>query len=397
MKKLLSLRYLTLWCFVLLLGLLFIPNLHPFAGETLQELRFALAGEPTSIANIETDYNARLPGRTRFVTLNGGFRRLLGERAVNERYKLDNGQLTYVIPELDMSGIAANTVAFAQALEAEGVPFLYVNTPFKVDPEDKRLPPGVEDYSNENADRFLTALRSAGVDTLDLRERVRAEGLEYGEIFYRTDHHWKAETGFWAFTEIASALAERDGGFAVDARILDFDSYDRTVYPSCLLGSAGKRVGPLYAGMDDFTVITPKYDSSFRLWGPNQSEASEGSFGEALLFPSYLDGDMFRSSPYNVYLGGDFVQLYLENQSREKGLAVQSTPRKLLVFKDSFALVVAPFLALGYDETVFLDLRVFEGDVMDFVRQERPDLVMVMYNPGALEDNNWGMFAFLPE
>jgi len=395
MKKLFSTRYLTLWCFVLLLGLLLLPNLHPFAGESLRQLRYALAGEGFSLAGVEEGYNARLPGRTAFVTLNGGFRRLLGERAVNERYKLTNGQLTYVIPELDMTGIARSTAAFSEAVTDMGIDFLYVNTPFKLDPADKQLPIGVEDYSNENADRFLAILRENGVETLDLRECEKAEGLDHYRLFFRTDHHWTPETGFWAFTKIVERLTALDAAYAPDARILDPDSYDKTVYPGIFLGSHGRRVGPWYAGTDDMTVIRPLYDTWFHLWANNRAEALEGSYDACLLFPDNLTGDMFQTSSYNVYLGGDFARLYVENNSREKQLDVCSKPRKLLVFKDSFSLVVAPFLALGYDEVVFLDLRLFDSSPLDFIAEEQPDLVMVLYNPGALEDNNWEMFDFI--
>ncbi len=396
MKKIFSIQYITLWCFVLFLGCLFLPNLHPFVGEMLQELRSAAEGEEANIARIEENYNARLPGRTLFVTINGGFCRLLGQRALNERYKLDNGQLTYVIPELDMSGIAANTVAFKRTLEMEGIPFLYINTPFKVDPENKQLPPGVEDYSNENADRFLNLLRESGVDILDLREREKAENLDHSSLFYRTDHHWKAETGFWAFTEIVRELSRKDSANMVDESILAPENYKWMVYPKCFLGSAGRRVGPLYSGLDDMTVITPAYDTWLRLWSFDIAAADEGTFSNTLMYPEFMDGDMFHSSPYDIYLGGNFAQLHLLNESRERGFAVTSTQRKILVFTDSFAWVVAPFLALSYDETVFLDLRTFEEDVLDFIREEQPDLVIVLYNPGALEDNNWNMFQFLP-
>ena len=395
MKKLFSVRFLTLWCFVLLLGLLLVPSLHPFAGETLRQVRKSLAGEGFSIPEIEEGYNGRLPGREAFVTLNGGFRRLLGERAVNERYKLSNGQLTYVIPALDMTGIAANTVAFSEALEQAGIPFLYVNTPFKTDPSDKQLPVGVEDYANENADRFLALLREGGVDTLDLRERERVEGLDHYSLFYPTDHHWTAETGFWAFTEIVDALTQRDASFAVDARILDDNSYDHTVYPHCYLGSHGRRVGPWYAGMDDLTVITPRFETSVRLVLAYEGVEREGSFQEAFLFPEKLEGSPFENSRYDVYLGGEYSRMQFHNRSRGENLAVESTPKRLLVFKDSFSLVVAPFLALGYDEVEFVDLRLFGSGIVDYIRAFDPDAVIVLYNPGALEDNNWGMLDFL--
>ena len=58
--------------------------------------------------------------------------------------------------------------------------------------------------------------------------------------------------------------------------------------------------------------------------------------------------------------------------------------------------MVAPFLSLGYDSVRLLDLRLFWGDLMTYIEDYEPDLVLAVYNPGAYEDNNWEMFDFLP-
>ena len=388
MKKLFSLRYLTAWCFLLFLALFFLLSLRPFAASMRK-----LQGPDT--APVEAAYQQAMPRKTDFVTVNGGFRRLLGERAVNERYRLDNGQLTYIIPELDMTPIAANTVAFAEALEERGIPLLYVNTLFKIDEADKQLPVGVEDYSNENADRFLAILRENGVDTLDLREREQAEGLDHDSLFYPTDHHWTAETGFWAFTEIVSALKARDASFALDGRIISLDEYTLDVRENCYLGSAGRRVGPWYAGMDDLTVITPDFETHVVFQESDRGYGRDGSFAETFLFPEMLEGSPFLVSRYDLYLGGEYSELRLDNLSRAEKLPVQSTGKKILLLKDSASLVVAPFLALGYDSVHLLDLRLYHGDLMAYIAAYQPDLVLVVYNPGAYEDNNWEMFDFL--
>ena len=162
MKKLFSFRYLTALCFLFVLAVFFALSLKPFLRETWYALR---AGGDT--AQAESNFNEFLPFGEELVTLNGGVERLLGRREVNQRYRLDNGQLTYVIPELDMRAIARNTADFSRELDKRGIPFLYCNLLFKVDEQDKQLPPGVEDFSNENADRFLALLREHVVQLLD--------------------------------------------------------------------------------------------------------------------------------------------------------------------------------------------------------------------------------------
>ncbi len=383
-KNLIKPRYLTTFLFLLFLAIFFLLSLKPFAREAWYA--FSAGALPQQV---ETGYNADLPARTGFITLNGGFQRLIGKREVNERYRLDNGQLTYVIPALDMTAIAENTAAFARTLEEKNIPFLYVNTPFKIQPDDKQLPVSIEDYSNENADAFLQLLRSFGVDTLDLRELEQAEGLEHYDLFFPTDHHWTPETGLWAVRQITDALGSRNPVLAVDPALTDPDSYSVAVQEGIYLGSHGRRVGPWYAGMDDLSLITPTFPTSLRFSVPSEGLAKEGCFEESVLFPEMLtEGSLLESSRYDVYCGGEYPLMRIENLSGGNG-------HRLLVLKDSFSLVVAPFLSLGFEIVDYVDLRLFGDGLLDLIQETNPDYVIVLYNPGALEDNNTVMFDFL--
>ena len=44
---------------------------------------------------------------------------------------------------------------------------------------------------------------------------------------------------------------------------------------------------------------------------------------------------------------------------------------------------------------LWLDLRLWGEGLLDYIDETRPDAVLVLYNPGALEDNNTIMFDFL--
>ena len=65
------------------------------------------------------------------------------------------------------------------------------------------------------------------------------------------------------------------------------------------------------------------------------------------------------------------------------------------MLQDSFSLVVIPFFSLGYERVDYLDLRLWDGDLLAYIDETGPDAVVVLYNPGALEDNNTVMFDFL--
>lgn len=394
MKKFLSLKYLTSACFVGLLALMLAGSLRPCyytAYQTLQDIR---NGQGFSIDRITYLYNDSLPWKSTYITANGAFQRLMGLRNVNDRYRLDNGQLTYVIPEMDVTVPVENTLAFRDALAEMGIPYGYVNTLFKLDPQDKQLPPGIADYSDRNADRFLAALEEHNVPVLDLRRREQAQGLDHYSLYFVTDHHWTPEAGFWGYTQVAQWLESLDSSFGVNPVFTQESSYHHTVYEDIFCGSAARRVGPLYAGLDDITVITPKFDTALTL---TQSDLfRQGSYEETLLFYDHLTREnMLENAVYSVYLGEDQPEIRICNQSRQQNLDPQSTPKRLLILKDSSVLVLAPYLALSYDEVTLIDLRLFGGSLLDYIAQYQPDMVLTIYNPGAFEAHNLAMFDFI--
>lgn len=396
MKKLLQTKYITTIAFLLLLAVVYLLSLSPFLYGCRVAAWNLLYKHTLDLSVVEEYYHDGFVPKDLFVTFNGGFQRLMGAREINERYRLDNGQTTYIIDEYDMSGIAGNTVLFYSALQELDIPMVYVNTPFKINEFDKQLPAGVEDHSNENANRFLAHLNEAGVPTFDLRQAIAKEGLDHYSLFYPSDHHWTAETGFWATGKITEYLAGLDDSFRVDSRVFDLTNYEKTLCKDVFLGSAGRRVGPLYTGFDDITLIEPRFDTRFSFRVEADNIARDGAFGDTFFFMEELTPeDIFESNAYYVYCGNDYGLLTVRNFSREDGLDVACTPRKLLLIKDSFSSVVIPFLSLAYEEVHVVDLRLLQGDLMAHIQSYQPDLVMVLYNPGAYENNNLNMFEFL--
>lgn len=396
MKKFLSLKYLTSISFVALLMSVLAYSTRPLFYIAYHQLENVRAGSGISLSQIEFEYNDSFPGNTFYITLNGAYQRLLGLRHVNERYLMDNGHLTYIIPEMDVTELADNTVAFRDTLAEMDIPFGYVSTLFKINADDKQLPVGVEDFSNENTDRYLSILKQNGVNVLDLRDNVKEQGLDHYSLYFRTDHHWLPETGFWAYTQIVSWLESLDESYAVDPAITDPDNYNYTFYENIFCGSAGRRVGPLYAGVDDFTVISPKFETMLTHIVPEYEINRQGSYDQALLFPEKLtNGDPLQSTVYGTYLCKDASQAFITNLSGQEALDVQSRPKKLIILKDSNALVVAPYLALSYDEICLVDLRLFGGNFLEFIQDYQPDMVLALYNPGAFETHNTSMFNFI--
>ena len=136
----------------------------------------------------------------------------------------------------------------------------------------------------------------------------------------------------------------------------------------------GRRVGKIYGGTDDFTLITPKFDTDYTLIqieGESRKE-TRGSFEEAILEKKYIDDPDIRTNRYAVY-HGDYQELRFLNHNAEND-------KKILIIKDSFGIPIYSFLSLGIQEVRAIDMRLFTQDVAEYAAEYDPDLVVLMYN-----------------
>jgi hypothetical protein len=305
----------------------------------------------------------------------------------NTIYKLDNEQITFINPHNNVNFQASNIIKLNTSLASMDIPLVYVQAPFKINKFDNQLPYEVEDYTNINADIFLKEIQSGGVKSLDLREQIKNEGLNYDTLFFNTDHHWKPETGLWSSRVIAEMLKE-EFGFRIDESHYHLNRYSITPYKDLFLGSQGKRVGSAYAGVDDIHLLTPKFDTYFNYYLPHDNLVRTGDFSEVMLFLENLDRtDYFNSDPYSVYTGGNYPLKIIKNKNSHND-------KKVLLVSDSFSLVVTPFLSLAAKELHTIDLRYFKDtSLFEYVKEVQPSIVIILYNPGALVDNN-SLFEF---
>lgn len=347
-----------------------------------------------AVSGAEARANAALDRGHLFIQLYGGVERLL-QRTVLEDVdpdydvvKLSDGTLTFVNAEpRDTSGHGRAVSRLARVLAGRDIPLLYVQAPQKLQRDDPRLPAGVVDHGDDYADALLAVLEEEGVAFLDLRETFAATGEDWSSFFFRTDHHWTPAAAFLAHQTLSGVL-KRDYGFDFPERNTDPDAFLRTSLSDFFLGSQGKRVGSLYAGVDDFEVWRPRFYTNFTYSVPFYDLERTGSFEHSLLFPERLEEmDYFGGNPYTFYAGGDYPMARIYNEQNPDG-------KRILLLRDSYACVLTPFLALNCGELITIDLRYFQDDLLTYVDWLEPDLVVVLYTAGsaALEE----LFSFFP-
>lgn len=381
-------NFITALCFLLIIFFISIPT-----GKTVYSDLRERGLRSATTASIEQFYTDDFHEKEQFISYNGAFRRLINQRVVrdvdpnNMVIRIESDSLTSITWEYPMEQKAENMIRLYQALETEGIPFLYVQAPYKLIGDYGKLPRGITDYSNSNADKLLGVLEEAQVPYLDLRAELIASGQDLASLFFRTDHHWQIKTAFWAFNRVAGYLIE-EYGLNLNQAHTRLENYTVTNYPQAFLGSQGKRVGELYVGLDDFDYIEADFPTSLTVTINRGSDLriQEGDFREALIYEPLLDMSSITDNHYAAYFGGDYPEVTIENHQLPEGA-------KVLILKDSFALPFCAFLSTAAQELKMLDLRYLsETTALDFILNYQPDMVILMYSPSTFSSE--AMFDF---
>lgn len=343
---------------------------------------------------IETLYNEDVFLKGALINYNGGFRDLIGQRVIKDAdinnmvIKTADGSLTSLMWQYDTRPRAQSVIALNDFLAGQDIPLLYIQTPYKIIEGYTQLPTGITDFSNYDVDLFLSVLEEGSADYIDLRQEAVTDELDPATMFFRTDHHWTTKTAFWAFAKVAKSMAD-DYGFEINKDYLNLDEYTVSSYPQSFLGSEGRRVGQLYAGLDDYDFIAPKFDTdiSVDIYKENGDiRSQDGNFVEAITFEPLMDMTAPPSTNhYACYFGGDYPSVIIKNHNLDNG--------KVLIVKDSFALPFVAFLSTVTQEINMIDLRYFtKKSLADYISQYQPDMVMILYNPSSLSGQQ--MFDF---
>ena len=336
---------------------------------------------------VETAIQDNFAWHNQWINLNGGFQRVLGTTIVRgasgDVYKLSNGQIMYNLDARNMEPYAKKVVKFQDELAEAGIPFMYVQYPFKIQ-DDSVMPIGTHDSGNANAASLTALLREKGVDVLDVRELVENENFDWPSLFFRTDHHWLPSTGLWASGVLMRHIAD-EYGLDVDMSCYDMDSYDVTMYEDWLLGSMGRRTGAWYDGVDDFYLLNPKFETELNFWGKRDGGIirRSGSFWDSVYaFENLAEKATFDKSTYETYTGGQYKTMRFTNLKADNDF-------KILMIRDSFSSVTVPFMALNTAEITTMDLRKYKKSALKYAKKYQPDLVIVAYNPSQFSKNQF--------
>ena len=380
--------------FLTIVGVITIGTFKNIYNE--KDLKISKNNMKKAISDVDNILNENVYNKMKFIEFNGLVQRSMNKKVVEDVeswrtvIKDKNNYLHFNLTSnpIDLTKQTESIIKLRDFNKKNNIDFMYVQSPFKVTGEVGQLPIGVDDYSNQVADNFLKNLRENNINTLDLREEMKKDNIDYKDAFFITDHHWKPKTGFWATGELINKL-NSDYGMNLDKDSInrDINNYKEISYNKSFVGSQGKRVGKYYTEIDNFNMYIPKFATNLTVTKYNNDskvmKTKKGNFEDTIIEKSLLKGDIYENK-YASYLGGDNEFRIINNKV--------SNNKKVLILKDSFVLPVASYLSLSAKETRVLDLRYYNGKEYDYIKNYNPDIVIMMYYPGSL--SNMKIFDF---
>lgn len=292
------------------------------------------------------------------------------------------------IAEEEMKKYSDSMFRLYQRLEDKKIAFSYIQAPYKAIENYTLLPRGIELYGNKKSDTFLSQLADKDVPCRDIRKWVKDDNIDKADMFFKTDHHWKTETAFWAYQKIFDFLK-------IDMKLSKLDDFYRNrqnfssdTYENCFLGSTGRRVGKDISGLDDYTYIYPNFDTDYDVYNMLNDENhpfKSGNFRESIEVSNLLTSEDYNSNRYSTYFQWDYGNLIIRNKKVDNGY-------KVLLVKDSYSLPLAAFLSTAVSELHMIDMReATDIDIANYSEKHDIDAVIVMYSSGAFKDE---MFSF---
>lgn len=368
-----------------------------YIGQTENEKGIlALFDEKIGIitSKVESYATEKVPYREAIVGINNRINKLLGNGYVTgdesiieikENYFVSLGETVDVTPHCDQIKM------ISEFCEGQNIPFIYVQAPCKLDKYDESLL--VEDVINANGDMLIEGIQTADVDYIDLRETIHINEMDLYDMFYETDHHWKAETGVWASKLVINEINMRYG-IGLDETVFE-EEFLSACYEERLLGSLGKKVTMEVASLEDFTILYPSGYTDLSIDVPAYEYAARGEFMDVVIDWMWLDNvdniDYYNEYIYESYCYGNNALIQMENH-------LCDNDKRVLILSNSFGLVVTPYIALSAKYVDQIHPGFFNGSIKKYIEVTKPDVVIALYSPSSIApitgDGDSSIFVF---
>lgn len=290
--------------------------------------------------------NDQFVGRDYWINLKSRSEYMLKKLENNNVIYGDNGYMFEKFIELDENRIRVNEESIKTFVNNVNQKVWLMIVPNSYEIYKENIPSGAplinqEIYINEIYNNITNS------NNINIIETMKNNKDKY--IYYKTDHHWTTYGAYLAYCDFVKSIGETP----VNIKELKENKID------CFYGTYYSKAKPFNAEVDKLSF----YDFE------NISLSVDGKEFENLYDYSKVD----VRDKYSIFLRGNNPLTIIKNNQNING-------KKLLVFKDSYANSLIPFLTANYEEIHVVDLRSFNYKVSDYTEENKFDDILILYN-----------------
>jgi len=298
--------------------------------------------------------NDRVFGRINWIKFKNKIELTLGKTEISGVFITDE-RMVQAWKDYDAKAVSKNLDAMNQFAERHDVPVYFMLAPTSQEIYRSTLPDGAPAGSQKDFIKYCYDYLS-DITPIDVLPVLDENSERY--IYYRTDHHWTSLGAYIAYSSAAPAMGFTPldmGRFNIEHAS---SSFQGTLYSKTLNSNITSDIIDIYTLSEGEPEVTVKVD------GGNSNDEYQ-----SLYFREYIDA----KDKYSTYLGIIAPVVEIKPVSGGSG-------KRLLIFKDSYAHCLIPFLAKNYSEITMVDMRNINMDYNGLVNISDYDQVLFMYN-----------------
>lgn len=304
--------------------------------------------------SFSTWFSDRFAGREDWIVVKNNLEKALGKVEIGGVFTYDD-RMMQVWNEYDETTVANTLNAINKFTERHStVPVYFMLAPTSQEIYSELLPSSAIIGNQKNFIKSCTE-KLTNITPIDIYTTLLNNKSDY--IYYRTDHHWTSLGAYYAYSTAANKLgyAAYDlSSFNIEHASSDFRG---TLYSKTLDRSVTPDV------MDYYTLTDNE---------PNLTLAISSGTSVSTYATLYMREFLSVKDKYSSFLGSNSPIMNINTDV--------DNDKSLLIFKDSYAHSLIPFLTKHYSKITVVDMRYINVDYRQFFTVEDYDQVLFMYN-----------------
>lgn len=301
-------------------------------------------------------FTERFWGRGAFKGLNFSVQTMFGKRESEGIYK---GNKKYLLEEIAAPDERAMEENIRKIQELAGtyyqIPVYVMLAPNAAYIQPEKLPAYAVGRDQKKQFDDIKEKLGAGINWIEVSKALLKHSDE--ELYYRTDNNWTSLGAFYGYEALAAAMG------LDTSRAPELTPY---VVNNDFIGSLAKKSGYGKGYEDSVTIYAPKnINDSVKILMTDMDTGKK----YATLYDS---AKLEKEDKYSLFLGGNAGMLDIKTTA--------DTTDRLLIFKDSYANCLIPFLAPYYREIVAVDASIYEGNIQEIMQKAKFTSILFLYN-----------------